>query len=773
MLTNYLIKNLSSDCKFLYNSNRILNLSNSIFKFFSNQNDNFIKLNKKDSEINSYGWFINSKSDQLYKINLILNENDIEENYEDILRLFSTYGKKYESFILLNSYLKEANRSDIKSVNKKQTYFSIDTLEGRKHYILQDIKPVNKKFRIRVKRETKIMINKKRKRINSEDFVHDKKFRKDINWKEMVSASSTRNYLLNDTLADWLKEYNITSLNDVPKSKTTNSTGKVRYKCQNSVLEYIFEQGNNFESDIIYYLSKNYNLEQVADTNNLKFQVREYEMYLKTLEKMNRGVDLIYQGVLWDLDNKTFGCPDLLVRSDKIPVIFNSDLIEPEEVNKKAKYLNGNYHYRVIDVKKSVLTFNADGKTLRNEKSIPAYKGQICVYNNALKYMTGYLAPKGYILGTQWKYTSKGQDYYGGNCLKKLGIIDYANRDFHYYEKTKNACLWLKRLREEGHKWKIYPKPSIPELYPNMINQREDGYLRLKKELAEKISEITNVWMCGVIQRNNAFSNKIYSWRDQDCTSDILFGKAKKKSKRREIVDKILNINRSKLEIISPKRIQFDEFKWKTEEDNCVDFFIDFETLNSNMNDVNLLSNNFDSEQKVFLVGIGYMDQNKNWEFKYFLAEDTSLKSEKKVFDDFWNFVNKKCGTKKSKFYHWTGAEPISYRKLLKRHNNIWPEINFVDLYKIFYKEPVVINGALSFSLKSVARALYKHDLIETCWNDSNPCQNGFFAMILATRAYKKSSKSRSPIFDDIIKYNEIDCKVLWEILVYLRENHV
>ena len=29
-------------------------------------------------------------------------ENDIEENYEDILRLFSTYGKKYESFILLN-----------------------------------------------------------------------------------------------------------------------------------------------------------------------------------------------------------------------------------------------------------------------------------------------------------------------------------------------------------------------------------------------------------------------------------------------------------------------------------------------------------------------------------------------------------------------------------------------------------------------------------------------------------------------------------------------
>ena len=53
-------------------------------------------------------------------------------------------------------------------------------------------------------------------------------------------------------------------------------------------------------------------MEQVADTTNLRFQVREYEMYLKTLEKMNRGVDLIYQGVLWDLDNKAYGCPDFL-----------------------------------------------------------------------------------------------------------------------------------------------------------------------------------------------------------------------------------------------------------------------------------------------------------------------------------------------------------------------------------------------------------------------------------------------------------------------------
>lgn len=772
MLVSPLIKNFSSNQNF-YNSNRIFNLSNCIFSYFSNENKNFTKLNKKDSEINSYGWFVDSDTEKLYKIKLIINDNDVDEDYENVLRLFSNYGKKYESFILVNTYLKLANRSEIKVRNKKQIYFSVDTLEGREHYILQKMEPVNKKLRIRVNRGTKIMINKKRKRVNSEDLIHDKKIKMNINWREMISASSTRNYLLNDTLADWLKEYNITSLKDIPKTKIPNSKGNVSYKCHNSVLEFIFEQGNNFESDVIDYLTKNFNLEQVADTINLKFQVREYEMYLKTLEKMNRGVDLIYQGVLWDLDNKAYGCPDLLVRSDKIPLIFNNNLIESDEINKKASLLNGNYHYRVIDIKKSVLTFNSDGITLRNEKSIPAYKGQICIYNNALKYMTGYLPPKAYILGTQWKYTSKGTNYYGGNCLKKLGTIDFVDRDFYYYEKTKNACNWLNRVRKEGHKWKIYPKPSIPELYPNMINQRDDGYLRLKKELAEKISEITNVWMCGILQRRNAFSKEVYSWRDPDCNSTVLFGESKKKSKRREIVDKILDINRSKLEIIRPKRIEYEGIDWKSSNSDCVEFFIDFETLNSNMNEVNLISNNFDSEQKIFLVGVGFVAENNEWDFKYFLADDTSLKSEREIFNKFWNFINEKCQGKQSKFYHWTGAEPISYKKCLQRHNNIWPQINFLDLYKIFYQEPVVINGALSFSLKSVARALYKHDLIETCWNDSNPCQNGFFAMILATRAYKKPSKSKSPIFDDIIKYNEIDCKVLWEILVYLRENHL
>ena len=37
-----------------------------------------------------------------------------------------------------------------------------------------------------------------------------------IDWNYMVSASSTRNYLLHDPLIDYLNEYNITSLDKIP-----------------------------------------------------------------------------------------------------------------------------------------------------------------------------------------------------------------------------------------------------------------------------------------------------------------------------------------------------------------------------------------------------------------------------------------------------------------------------------------------------------------------------------------------------------------------------
>ena len=150
------------------------------------------------------------------------------------------------------------------------------------------------------------------------------------------------------------------------------------------------------------------------------------------------------------------------------------------------------------------------------------------------------------------------------------------------------------------------------------------------------------------------------------------------------------------------------------------------------------------------------------------------------MINDFWNYVkNVKKSEKKEEchFVHWYNAEPISYRKLQKRVSSIGtkvPDKKFLDLYTLFRKEPITVNGSLNFSLKSVAKAMNNHKLIKTNWNSRNPCSNGLNAMLLAHKAYKESKKpldDNNVIMNNIIHYNQVDCKVLWEILTYLREN--
>ena len=46
--------------------------------------------------------------------------------------------------------------------------------------------------------------------------------------------------------------------------------------------------------------------------------------------------------------------------------------------------------------------------------------------------------------------------------------------------------------------------------------------------------------------------------------------------------------------------------------------------------------------------------------------------------------------------------------------------------------------------------------------------------MALANKIYDELNEvtKDNDIMKEIIKYNEVDCKVLWDILRYLRENH-
>ena len=63
---------------------------------------------------------------------------------------------------------------------------------------------------------------------------------------------------------------------------------------------------------------------------------------------------------------------------------------------------------------------------------------------------------------------------------------------------------------------------------------------------------------------------------------------------------------------------------------------------------------------------------------------------------------------------------------------------------------------------------MYSHGFIKTKWDETGP-NDGLGEMFDAIKYYKNNNELS---MDIIKKYNEVDCKVLWEIVKYLRENN-
>ena len=90
----------------------------------------------------------------------------------------------------------------------------------------------------------------------------------------------------------------------------------------------------------------------------------------------------------------------------------------------------------------------------------------------------------------------------------------------------------------------------------------------------------------------------------------------------------------------------------------------------------------------------------------------------------------------------------------------------------LFKNIPVIIKGVFNFSLKNIANTLYKYKLINTNWGEN--AIDGLSAMYMSWVCYKKAEDDNCDIKNipeiyDIINYNEIDCKVMWDILKLLR----
>jgi len=595
----------------------------------------------------------------------------------------------------------------------------------------------------------------KRKRNSDDDLLESlikKKFNYNID-EQWVSASKTRNSALNDRCLDYYNEYNITNYDDNPtklKPYYLTSDKRPRKDSFNEFLNIKFQEGNEFEERVIKYLEEKY-------TNNIikigeSYMARDKEMCIKTFKAMYKGIPLIYQAVLQNPENKTLGSVDLLVRDDFINEITNKTY----EIDKFKSIFPHNHFYYAIDIKNSKLQFNVDNVTLRNNLHVKPFKFQLHVYNEALKYMQDLKTTKAFIMGKGWKMDKTvnkqkiTEESYQFN--DKLGIIDFSTKDDYICMETEDAINWLQDLKASTD-WTHKPPTNI-NIYPNMCNTSDEGYRHIKQKSAEELKDLTLVSYLTPEHRMRAFKAGIKTWDDPKLNSSIIG----LNGKIGEYVDAILNTNRDKSDKViffksldpTPQNI-FDTSK--------LEYYIDFETIIQN------------NKNYVYMIGLGY-GFNNEWKYNCFTLDKLDEESERKMYDQLLSYIeeiNKKYNiTYKPLYYHWSSVEPNQMNKMidnLKLSNN---NIEWFDLYKYFKENMITVKGAFNHSLKSIGKGMYKNKLIDTYWNSDILGDNKINSI-----AYNKYFKNINTGFDDLIKYNEVDCKIMYDILNVVRKMKV
>jgi hypothetical protein len=585
-------------------------------------------------------------------------------------------------------------------------------------------------------------------------------------WDDWVSATATRNWCDEDPLLDWLTRYGV-ERGFVPDTLLPGYDERLDFT------RFLFAQGLRFEAAVLAHLETLVPLRRIARGGDPS-DVRSIDRARETFAAMSEGVPAIVQGVLRNPETRTYGAADLLVRSDVLAGLFPAS-ITPDEAAVPAPDLGGPWHYRVVDIKFTTLHLDRVGHAASGHLKFMA---QVYVYNEALGRLQGYLPPFSYLLGRGWE---KGQDR-GQSCMERLAPIPHERalrRRDSVGRIVAEAVEWMRRLRTEGGSWEVLPEPSVPELRPNAGNGEDQPWHAAKLQIARQLEELTLLWQVGVKNRRLANAEGIFRWTDPRCTASTLAVTGEKKP---DILDRIIAVNQSTGgSVLEPVRVHASEDAWRPKP--ALEFYVDFETVTNLADDFTRVPEQ-NGQPLIFMVGCGHVEDGE-WQFRCFIANQLSEPAEATMLDEWFahmdSVTDRLTPGHQPNVIHWSPAETSSletaYRSATERHpEKHWPRPNWFDfLKKVVKEEPVVVRGAMGFGLKAVANAMHSHGLIETGWPGG--VVDGLGAMLGAWRSAEEARDGECtlpevPLMQAIRDYNEIDCKVMMEIVAYLRANH-
>ncbi|HZP97347.1 MAG TPA: hypothetical protein VFC31_13590 [Candidatus Limnocylindria bacterium] len=492
-----------------------------------------------------------------------------------------------------------------------------------------------------------------------------------------------------------------------------------------------------------------------------------------TWEAMRAGIPIIAGAVVRDPQLRMYGVVDLLVRSDVLAELcveaFAGDPLELPVIG-----LSHGRHYRVVDVKFQTLEILRSGDLTMSAAEHDTL-AQVWVYNEALGRLQGYTPPAAYIVGRAWR---QGDDR-GDRCWERLARVRHdaylRGRGMELRELVQQSAAWVRRVRTEGAEWRVLPIPSVPELWPNM--KAEDvGWHDAKSRIARELAELTVLPRVGLDERVRAHAAGITRWDDPRLNARILGVSAREAP----IVDAVLAVNRDGGPPVRPERLHDGDWRIPAP----LEAYVDFEFLQDLADDFSAFPRK-GGQALIFQIGCGTY-RAAEWRFRQFTADELTLDAEARMIDDWLSYLRELCAEDAcelgaARLVHWSPAEQTNFERAydnarVRHPDRDWPRLPWYDLlHDVVRAAPVVVRGAFSFGLKPIARAMRAQGAIASDWGEG--LADGAGAMAGAWSAAVEAKRRGTVLGDteamrEVARYNEIDCRVMAEILDHLRREH-
>jgi hypothetical protein len=582
-------------------------------------------------------------------------------------------------------------------------------------------------------------------------------------WADWVAATSTRHFAEEDPLLDWLDAVG-RSHGFVPDDELDG------YDPRTDLRLFLLQRGIDFEAAVLELIRTRLETVRVAEGWR---DARDPAQAEGTVRLMEEGVPVIEQAVLWNPEDRVYGVADLLVRSDLLDRLVPG-VLSAEEAGVAAPGLGRPWHYRVVDIKFRTLELLADGHAAASLRPLAL---QVWLYTHALTRIQGGPPAAGYLLGRGWVQGPRR----GEECFGRLARVDHGTETRHGSSLARlavEALAWVRRLRTEGPGWRVLPRPSVPELYPHARNSEDHPWHQAKTEIATALGELTLLPGVNPTRRRAALAAGLESWRDPRVSAARLGVPPRYAAQ----CDAVLAVNRDAPDlVVVPPRIIHAHPAWRTPAP--LELYVDFETV-SNLNDDFRALPRAGGQPLIFQIGCGRWEDGQ-WAFAQWTVDRLRVEDEGRIIDAWLSHMADLLAKRglqwdDVRLVHWSAAEPVqldaAYNAARLRHpERHWPALPWFDfLQAVIRTEPVAVRGSFAFGLKAMARAMHEAGLIATTWEEGPV--DGLGAMVGAWWCDAEAARRGVSMVDldlmaEIARYNEVDCRVMAEIVAWLRAN--